>query len=130
MFLSETRVAFLRKGVLWSAFAPTATPLPSDPSPLSLPAEFEGVDISNLKVHQASRQLAFTAIVKEGKPLRNDIEPPFTSGVVYDSLFVRHWDQMTDPSQKSQLFVLEYSFDDSGHVLIENVKRPQRGCPF
>ncbi|KAI8929702.1 Alpha/Beta hydrolase protein [Entophlyctis helioformis] len=62
----------------------------------------------------SSGVLAFTSTVAI-KP-----KPKFASGVVYDKLFVRHWDKYLDPASRSHLFVTRLAVDtEAGTVAVD-----------
>lgn len=65
---------------------------------------------SNLKAHPQSSQLAFTSLVQIKSSL-SSAASSFDSGVVYDKLFTRHWDEWLSPNTLSQLFILKYKID-------------------
>ncbi|KAJ3081371.1 hypothetical protein HK102_002393, partial [Quaeritorhiza haematococci] len=81
------------------------------------------VPIANLKAHVASSQLAFTAEVYEDGDLNTaadrvaEEKARFSTGVVYDQLFVRHWDTWVHPVRKSNLFVVKYALGNGGASL-------------
>jgi hypothetical protein len=118
MFLSSGIIGFLRSGQIWTVAADGA----SDPVQLST----FPIDVSNLKIHQGSQQVAFTALVGSDGELKKKPSDNFDSGVVYDGLFVRHWDEMVDSSLKSQLFIMKYSIKTTT-VTIEEIKSPLKG---
>ncbi|KAJ3043957.1 hypothetical protein HDV00_003484 [Rhizophlyctis rosea] len=77
------------------------------------------VDVSNLKYNRKTHQLAFTAEVYLDGSLevarRKDEEEAsrFDTGVVYDQLFVRHWDTYINPQKWRQLFVVQLKHNES-----------------
>ncbi|KAJ3274770.1 hypothetical protein HK104_004019, partial [Borealophlyctis nickersoniae] len=77
------------------------------------------VDIGNVKYNPKGSLLAFTAEVyqdgslEEAARRRKREAERFSTGVVYDQLFVRHWDHYVHPQRRSQLFVVQLKIDGS-----------------
>ncbi|TPX55516.1 hypothetical protein PhCBS80983_g05252 [Powellomyces hirtus] len=87
------------------------------------------IDIANLKCHPTSRQCAFSAQVYSDGSLdtaraRNDADDArFDSGVVYDELFVRHWDTYTTPGRKHNLFLMTLHIANNGTIRMDGDAR-------
>ncbi|KAJ3015411.1 hypothetical protein HKX48_004598 [Thoreauomyces humboldtii] len=78
------------------------------------------IDMFNLKCHATTSQCAFTAEVfdedggsLEGARKRKEAEAARKdTAMVFDELFVRHWDEYVIPGQRNNLFVMSYLIDD------------------
>ncbi|KAH9247381.1 hypothetical protein BASA81_015009 [Batrachochytrium salamandrivorans] len=82
------------------------------------PLEFKQIThttlgVSTAKFHRASNLLAFTANIEVSQNLRKG---KGASGVVFDQLFVRHWDTYVNPTIRSHLFVVRLQIDSATHT--------------
>nr|KAJ3419467.1 hypothetical protein HK105_006912 [Polyrhizophydium stewartii] len=66
--------------------------------------------VSSARVHTGTSRIAFTSTVPLAPRPKSG-----SSGVVYDSLFVRHWDTYIDPNTRSHLFVADLIVDPVTH---------------
>ncbi|TPX58401.1 hypothetical protein SpCBS45565_g08016 [Spizellomyces sp. 'palustris'] len=91
------------------------------------------IDIANLKFHVNTSTLAFTAEVYEDGSLetaRKKIEEEKNrhySAVVYDQLFVRHWDVYVHPERHNNLFIVKLKIDGSSVALDGNATNLMAG---
>ncbi|KAJ3037997.1 hypothetical protein HK097_003313 [Rhizophlyctis rosea] len=101
------------------------------------------VDISYLKYNAKTHQLAFTAEVyldgslETAKRKNAEEANRFDTGVVYDQLFVRHWDTYINPQRWRQLFVVQLKHNASsigidGHAvnIMKGTKLETPVAPF
>ncbi|KAJ3381604.1 hypothetical protein HDU92_005236 [Lobulomyces angularis] len=86
-----------------------------------------------LKSHPDSKSLAFVAEIypesgdiNESAMLKKIEEGQFSSGRVYDNLFVRHWDVWVHPVRRNQLFVLKFKFIN-GRVEVKSTVNVLKG---
>ncbi|KAL6611578.1 peptidase S9 prolyl oligopeptidase active site domain-containing protein [Neocallimastix sp. 'constans'] len=69
--------------------------------------------INNIEYNQKAKRLLFSAQAYLNGTLVNDDtyveqeDNKYTTGIVYDKLFIRHWDTFLKPSVREQLFVLD-----------------------
>lgn len=93
------------------------------------------VDVLTASFSAKSRKLAFTAQVYSDGSL--DTAAEFTayakenpeSGVVYEELFVRHWDTYINPRTLEQLFVAHVDLDFKVSTPINVMKGTKLECP-
>lgn len=96
------------------------------------------IDISNIRM--TPRYFIFTAEIYDacgvdfGCTAQQDswwsANP--NSGIVFDSLFVRHWDRLSMPGKSSQIFTLQITKDASGRYVVPSAAKPvqlQAGLP-
>jgi len=87
---------------------------------------FYPIGVDNLKLKSDGSHVLFTAqVYVEGEgtleqaailDLQESIK--LSSGIVYDELFVRHWDKYLTPSKRTQLFVAKLNVQENGHILL------------
>lgn len=108
LWLDRVTLAFVFDDQLWSLDMPSDLQdinrypsLVRPPSNISPMKGFE--DVSDLTYHAESKTLIFSAKTKK-RSFRKDFGD---SALVFDQLFVRHWDTFIDPEAKRQLFYVK-----------------------
>ncbi|KAJ3161301.1 hypothetical protein HDU86_007083 [Geranomyces michiganensis] len=119
LWLSETLVGGLASAQLW--FADVQSILENKTEVTTAPTFHQlttyPVPIGNVKCHAASSQCAFTAEVYGDGRMDTAAEAAkreserLDSAMVFDELFVRHWDVYVKPKLHSNLFTVKTKFD-------------------
>jgi len=96
-------------------------------------------NINNVVYNRNANRLIFSAQALLDGTMVNDEtyveheENKFTSGMVYDNLFIRHWDTFLKPKVREQLFVVDISYEDGKFSLknepVNIMKEKKMECP-
>ncbi|KAJ3170577.1 hypothetical protein HDU88_008478 [Geranomyces variabilis] len=121
LWLSDTLVGGLASAQLWFADVKDVLENSTDVADPSLPTFHQlttyPVPIGNVKCHAASAQCAFTAEVYADGSMDTAAETAkreserLDSAMVWDELFVRHWDVYVKPLLHSNLFIVQTKFN-------------------